>query len=98
MRDAFEAEGINGTILKKKHIVYVADIHRMPGLISKAIAIPAMRKYDFPIGLDKTGDPTAEWARKEDAVTIYKLEKLKVLDIQFYQDASSVQKAINSMQ
>ncbi|MYM64403.1 hypothetical protein [Pseudomaricurvus sp. HS19] len=58
------------TCLSDGRLVYVADISGMPGLIARAIALPRMRKLDYPIWLDRNGDATAMLPRQEEGVIL----------------------------
>jgi hypothetical protein len=97
VRAAFEAEQINKASMQAKGLVYVSDIHGMPTVISNTIAIPSMKKYDYPIGLDRGGDLTIAWKKKEDAVTVYQLNNLEVVNVSFYKDEDAVMKAVKGM-
>lgn len=39
--------------LESRNTVFVADIHKMPALISKMFAVPGMRAYSYRIMLDR---------------------------------------------
>ncbi|MBD3754350.1 MAG: hypothetical protein IE937_01770 [Gammaproteobacteria bacterium] len=67
--------------LAEKHWLYVADISAMPSLISRFVAIPKMQDYAFAIALEKDGETTANWPKKTDAVSIYKLKALQIEEI-----------------
>ena len=41
--------------LEARHAVFVADIQRMPRLIAKMFAVPAMRDYPYRVMLDRDG-------------------------------------------
>jgi len=41
--------------LESRDAVFVADIQRMPALISKLFAVPAMRDYSYRVMLDRDG-------------------------------------------
>lgn len=41
--------------LEARHAVFVADIQRMPALIAKMFAVPAMRDYSYRVMLDREG-------------------------------------------
>ncbi|PMU08170.1 MULTISPECIES: FAD/FMN-containing dehydrogenase [unclassified Pseudomonas] len=41
--------------LEARHAVFVADIQRMPRLIAKMFAVPAMRDYPYRVLLDRDG-------------------------------------------
>lgn len=56
----------------------ISDISKMPGLVSKMFAIPKMKKYNFKLALDKTGEATKSWPRQEGTITVMKVSALKV--------------------
>ena len=60
---------------------YVSDISKMPSMISKMIALPKMRKYTFKVLLDKEGDITKTWPRKDLKATIINLKKLEISEV-----------------
>ena len=97
VRDAFNELQINTSKMDEKNILYIADIHEMPRVISKMIALPRMRDYAFSIGLDTEGALTESWQRKEKMLTVYELKNLEVVQVTFYSDFDSVLKRIKSM-
>ena len=50
--------------LEARDAVFVADIQRMPALISKLFAIPAMRDYNYRVLLDRDGRTTKAWGAR----------------------------------
>lgn len=80
--------------LEQYAAVCVADVERMPAIIARLFAYPAMRDYSYNIMLDKTGKNTADWPRKEEAVTLMYLNKGKMTKHQFYSDAKKLLQAI----
>ncbi|MCL1038323.1 hypothetical protein L2750_14410 [Shewanella submarina] len=75
-------------------LVYVADISGMPGLIAKFVAIPQLQKLPFAIALDREGQATAALPSQEDKAAVIKLDGLKMVDIQYYESADSLTKAL----
>jgi hypothetical protein len=69
--------------LKEMKTVYVSDISKMPSLITKTFALPKMRKYDFKVALDRTGDLTKSWPRQEKKITIVDIVEGKVSSIRY---------------
>lgn len=63
--------------------LYVADISKMPALISKMFAMPAMRKYEFNVALDEDGDLTQNWPKQDDKVTLLTLDSLSLVNVQY---------------
>ena len=60
---------------------YVSDISKMPAMIAKMIALPKMKKYTFKVLLDKEGDITKTWPRKDLKATIISLKKLEIIEV-----------------
>jgi hypothetical protein len=65
---AFAAE--EKDLMAEAGVVYVADVSRMPGLISRLVAKPKMRRYPFRIVLDEAGEVTSAWPRQAGAITV----------------------------
>jgi hypothetical protein len=77
-----EALGEPATAFLDRHgAVCVADVHRMPGLIRRAIAKPRMRKRPYPLLLDEKGDPTSAWPSQEGHATLIRLDGLRVVEV-----------------
>lgn len=72
------------------NVVYIADISGMPSLIAKFIAVPKMQDYSFILGLDREGEITAMLPSEKEYATIIKLSELKVISIEYVQDAQSL--------
>lgn len=66
------------TDLSEKNWVYVADISKMPSMITKLFALPAMRDYAFSIALDKDGKTTIDWVHEKDSVSVYHVNHLAI--------------------
>lgn len=58
----------------------VSDISGMPSLVSALFAMPKMKKYSFSVALDRKGETTQKWPRKEAHLTLLKLNQLKVVE------------------
>ena len=54
--------------LEARHAVFVADIQRMPRLIAKMFAVPAMRDYSYRVMLDRDGRVAPRYPGAEDKV------------------------------
>ena len=64
--------------LEARSAVYVADISRMPGLVTRLFALPSMRRRPYPMLLDRTGDATADLPAEKGRATLVRLEALRV--------------------
>lgn len=56
--------------LASAHAVYISDISQMPSLVSAMFALPALRKLDYPVLLDRDGKATADFPFREGHVTV----------------------------
>jgi hypothetical protein len=72
----------NASKLDLSKTLIISDISKMPGLVAKMFAIPKMKKYNFKLALDKTGETTKDWPRKEGHLIIIKLSELKVESVE----------------
>lgn len=64
-------------------VIYVSDISGMPSLITKMVALPKMKKYDFKIALDRTGDATKSWPKESGKATVVQLDQMKVQQVKY---------------
>ncbi len=60
-----------GNWLKETRRVYVADIHKMPGLITRMLALPKLRDKPYPIALGREEGDLATWPRQKACVTLF---------------------------
>lgn len=70
-------------------MVYIADISRMPGFVTKLFAIPKMKDYAFPIALIKEEGQIAELKMDgydTDRVTVLQLDNLTIVENSEYVD------------
>jgi hypothetical protein len=72
-----------GATLAAAKGVYVADITAMPSVITTLFALPSMRRRDYRIVLDREGKETADFPSKEGKVTVMKLDKGTIAQIDF---------------
>ncbi len=64
----------NNDFLESNNSRYIADISRMPGLITKMFALPKMRDYNYRLLLIKDEENTEHFAKAKGKLTIYKLQ------------------------
>jgi hypothetical protein len=72
-----------GDYLGARYAVYVADISRMPGFISKTIAIPRMRDRSYPTLLDLEGSVTARLPSQPGKATLIRLDELTIAEVRY---------------
>lgn len=94
LKESFKELKIDQNWMQDKKIVYVADIHEMPSLISRFIALPRMRDYPYNIALDREGIITKNWQDKTEQVTLYKVDNLKILEVFKLNDTKEVNQFI----
>lgn len=80
--------------LEARSTVFVADIQRMPALISKLFAIPAMRDYSYRVLLDRDGSVATRYAPAEDKVLWLQLDKGQVVSQREFTSAEELRQAL----
>lgn len=83
--------------LEARHVVFLADIQRMPSLIGKLIAIPAMRDYNYRVVLDRDGKIAAQYPGAEDKVLWLQLDNGVVTAQKEYASADELRAALASL-
>ncbi len=73
---ALEANG--AALLRDASAVFISDISRMPGLITRLFALPSMRKRPYPMALD-----TVDFPYRDGHATLIRLDGSKVTAIEF---------------
>lgn len=63
--------------------VFVADIHKMPGLIARLIAIPQLQEKPYRILLGREAAELQIFPRKKDCVTVVTAREGKVAELGF---------------
>lgn len=79
--------------LEARHVVFVADIEKMPSL-AKLVAVPAMRSAKYRIMLDQTGSVAGRYEGDRDTVQWLELQDGKVAREQRFADAGELQQAL----
>ncbi|MEG1629065.1 FAD/FMN-containing dehydrogenase [Pseudomonas sp.] len=80
--------------LEARNTVFVADIQRMPALISNLFAIPAMRDYSYRVLLDRDGSVATRYAPAEDKVLWLQLDKGQVVSQREFTSAEELRQAL----
>jgi len=68
--------------LQAHHIKYISDISKMPSFLTSMFALPKMKQYPFSVMLIEN-DLGKSFAKKEGKITLYRLNKQTITDIQF---------------
>jgi hypothetical protein len=77
--------------MSRQRLCHVADISTMPAVITKLVAVPAMRDYPHPVLLDHAGTLTAGWPRQPGHLTVLDVREGRIASVDF---AASVDEAI----
>jgi hypothetical protein len=83
--------------LARAGAVYVSDVSRMPGIVRRTMAEPAMRKRPYPILLDREGDVTKGLPRAPGQVTLLVLDGLRVVRTETLATADALMKALDAL-
>lgn len=79
--------------LEARHIVYLADIEKMPSLI-KMVAVPAMRSAKYRIMLDQDGRIATRYGGDRDTIQWLALKNGAVVSEQRFTDGEKLKQAI----
>jgi hypothetical protein len=80
--------------LEARHAVFVADIQRMPALIARMFAVPAMRDYHYRVMLDREGRVASRYPGAEGQVLWLQLKDGRLLSQREYANASDLREAL----
>lgn len=78
-------------------ILYVADISGMPGMVTKLIALPQMRKRPYPMLLGREAEETAMLPRERGQVTLIETDAGTITAIRFIDDEQALSQALDSV-
>jgi hypothetical protein len=88
VKEALAEDG--SATLDRAKAVYVAEISRMPALVTRLFALPAMRKRGYRIVLDREGTSTAQLPSAQGKVTVMMLDAGKITKIEILDSAAAV--------
>ena len=80
--------------LQEHDAIFIANISKMPALITKYFAMPKLKKYKHKILL-VNNESDNRFKAKEEKVTIYELENSVVKKIYFIEKAEEIEKLLN---
>jgi len=90
-------EGQAKGYLEARQALFVADISRMPGLIGKLFAIPAMRDYSYRVLLDREAQVVPQYAAPEQGVLWLQLERGVLRERRVFSDAAALRAALEQV-
>ena len=91
-------EGLPNDYLQRRHAVFVADISKMPSLISKMFAVPAMRDYNYRVLLDRESRVVSHYQVPEDSVLWITLQHGQAVSSQSFAAAAQLREALERAQ
>lgn len=80
--------------LEARRAVFVADIQRMPRLIAKMFAVPAMRDYSYRVMLDRDGRVAPRYPGSVDKVLWLQLKDGQLVGKHEYATAAQLREAL----
>lgn len=80
--------------LDQHHAVIIADIHRMPYLVSVMFALPAMRDYSYRLYLIREKGPGLRFPQKPGHMTLIRLKDRVIDSIDLFQSGTSLLEAL----
>jgi len=86
--------GQPGDVLAARQALYLADLSRMPGFITRTFALPALREQPFAVGVVLQPQTLADWPRADEAVTLISLQDGRVTAIEQARDAATLRAAL----
>ena len=80
--------------LSARHAVYLADMSRMPGFITRNFALPALREQKFLVGVSLDEALLSDWPRQDGAVTLIRLEQGRVVSHEYLSSEAQLRAAL----
>ncbi len=80
--------------LTRKNALYLADMSKMPGFITRTFALPALKEMPYPIGVSLDEATLAAWPRQTDAVTLIELDQSGVKRISYASTEADLRAAL----
>jgi len=86
--------GVDQRRLDERRALYVADISRMPALVSRLIAIPRMRQRPYRVLLDRDGSATRDAPYVEKKPTVLFLDRLRITRVEHAASAEELRRLV----
>lgn len=84
----------NKYYLQKNKTIFIADIHRMPSMVTKMFALPKMKKYKHLIYLHYGEKFENAIPSKDDKITVLRVVNRKITSISYISSAKELQATI----
>ncbi len=82
--------------LAERGALYLADIHRMPALITRLFALPGMRRRPYPMLLDREGDVSERLPVDEGRAALLELDALRIVSVEQHDDAEALRERLEA--
>ena len=82
--------------LESKKAVYLSDMSKMPGFITRNFALPSMRELPYSLGVVLNADETKAFPREDGALTAVSLDKGKITRIEFIKNSENLSRALDA--
>lgn len=82
--------------LSSKSAVVFSDIHKMPSIITRMIALPKMRSYSYPLLLITDEETGKIFPKETEKITFIKLKNMKIISIEFIGNQEEFQKSLET--
>lgn len=80
--------------LTTRHAVYLADMSKMPGFVTRTFALPSLREQPFALGVVLDEKLLADWPRQDDAVTLIRLKDGQVAGVDYAKTEAQLRGAL----
>jgi hypothetical protein len=87
-------DGAPADTLTKAGAVYVANVVRMPGFVTRLFALPRMRRRPYPVLLDRDGRATGSLIARDGEAIAVRLENGTVTSIEPLTSVTAVRSAL----
>jgi hypothetical protein len=89
-----QALATDGAEFLQHRAVYVSDVSRMPAVIRNTFALPALRRRDYRIALDESGEVTRDIPSVEGKPTLLVLDAGTIVSIADPSSAEELREAV----
>ena len=80
--------------LEARRVQYLADMSRMPGFITRAVALPSLRAQPFRVGVVLEEGRLADWAVQPEQITLFELDQGLVTAVRSLPDEAALREAL----
>ena len=80
--------------LDARRVQYLADMSRMPGFITRAVALPSLRAQPFRVGVVLEEGRLAGWVPNAEQLTLFELEQGRVMAVRPLPDEAALREVL----